>query len=79
MAKKAAPPVELGREDRSLKGRIKDTGAKLLSIKVIIFAIGTGLLIWGKVDDWTWLALAGLCMGIRTLEKSGWVKSRDRG
>lgn len=69
MNKKADPPAPGGREDRSLKGRAKDTAAKALSIKVIIFVIGTGLLIWGKIDPWTWLALAAVVITGRFAEK----------
>lgn len=43
--------------------------AKALSIKIIIFAIGTGLLVWGKIDDWTWLALAAVVITGRFMEK----------
>jgi hypothetical protein len=57
------------REDRSLKGRAKDLLAKGLSIKMFVFAIGTGLLVWGKIDTWTWLALAGIVITGRLLEK----------
>jgi hypothetical protein len=70
MNKTAKPALERpGRADRSLKGRVKDLGAKGLSIKVIIFAIGTGLLIWGKIDAWTWLALAAVVITGRFVEK----------
>jgi len=71
MAKKVDPPVS-GREDRSLKNRAKDLVAKGLSIKVIIFVIGTGLRIWGKIDDYTWLALAAVVITGRFAEKK-WV------
>lgn len=57
------------REDRSLKGRAKDLLAKGLSIKIVVFLIGSGLLIWGKIDPWTWLALAGIVITGRLLEK----------
>lgn len=71
MAKKVEdPPVLPGREDRSLNGRLKDTAAKALSIKVIIFVIGTGMLIWGKIDDWTWLTLAAVVITGRFAEKN---------
>ncbi len=70
--KKQDPPVARGREDRSLKARAKDTVAKALSIKVIIFAIGTGLLLWGKIDTYTWLGLAAVVITGRFAEKK-WV------
>lgn len=75
MSKKVYPPAPRGREDRSLRGRVKDAAAKALSIKVIIFVIGTGLLVWGKIDPWTWLALAAVVITGRILEKkTPWAK-----
>ena len=75
MSKKVDPPSPRGREDRSLRGRVKDAAAKALSIKVIIFVIGTGLLVWGKIDPWTWLALAAVVITGRILEKkTPWAK-----
>jgi hypothetical protein len=63
------PPVREERADRSLKGRARDLAAKSLSIKIIIFVVGTGLLIWKKIDTWTWLALAAVVITGRILEK----------
>jgi hypothetical protein len=31
--------------------------------------VGTGLLLWGKIDTWTWLALAAVVIAGRMLEK----------
>lgn len=36
---------------------------KMLSRKFLVFLVGTGLLIWGKIDPYTWLILAGLYIG----------------
>lgn len=69
MKEKNDPPVRTGRVDRSLKGRARDLAAKSLSIKIIIFVVGTGLLLWGKIDTWTWLALAAVVIAGRMLEK----------
>jgi hypothetical protein len=59
----------------SIKGRAKDLIAKSFSIKVVVFVIGTGLLIWGKIDAWTWLALAGIVVTGRYLEKKMWLNN----
>ena len=66
------PPARPKREDRSLKGRFKDLAAKVLSLKMFVFLLGTGLLICDKIDASTWLILAGVVVGIRTAEKKLW-------
>lgn len=71
MPKKANDPPDY-RADRSLKNRAKDLAAKSLSIKIIIFVIGSGLLIWGKITPAVWLALAGVVITGRFVEKM-WI------
>ena len=57
---------------QSLKDRARDLLAKALSVKMLIFLVGTGLLIAGKITEWVWVVLASAVMGIRTVEKKPW-------
>lgn len=62
-----APPAPA-----SLKERARSFIAKLLSIKFLVFVVGTALLMLEKITPVEWLVLASAIMGIRTLEKKLW-------
>ena len=50
-------------------GRIKTLVAKLISVKVLIFGIATGLALAGKIDGWIWLLAGVLVISSRLFEK----------
>ena len=52
-----------------MKKRLLDLIAKIISVKGVLFLTATVAMLFGKIDNWTWL-LAGLTwVSLRTVEK----------
>jgi hypothetical protein len=56
----------------SLRERAKGFVAKLLSVKFVVFVVGTALLVFGKLSSEVWLGLVALVVGVRAIEKKPW-------
>ena len=53
----------------SIGKRFLELAVKLIGVKGFCLALTTGLLIWGKVDMWIYLAVVGVVVGGKLGEK----------
>jgi hypothetical protein len=54
--------------------RIYDLIIKFISVKGVVFGIGSALALTGHIGEWTWFAVSLLMVSVRAFEK--WVSAK---